>query len=222
MHQMGSKINGAPWLLLALLCKPFLAKADLADEPQEKPVKASKEAVKAQVSRPLKKAQPIKAKEPEPAIQAVPQDKPRKKSVAKSDEAERKLPISYTGESLFGSKTAGKIQIEKNVKVEQGDLSLKADMAEIFFLRNEDSVDKVAAKGNVLMDKTDIKTGKLIKASGNYAEYDAKKEVVLIKGEARLERGADLIQGTYIRYDLKTGGIEAGKVAGVVAPGEPQ
>ncbi len=200
-----------------------LLRADLSDLPKptkEKPSRQQEEEKEQIAPKEEKKFSSSPNQDQETKKKA-----PAKKKPTRNSDNQR-IPITYTGEVLFGSKQLGKVSIEQKVNVNQGDLSLRADKADIFFLDSQEGVDKVNALGNVNIDKIDVKTKELIRASGSFAQYDAKAETILIKGDAKgdakLQRGDDLIQGNYILYNMKTGGIEAGKVAGVVSPAEKE
>lgn len=131
---------------------------------------------------------------------------------------DKKLPVEFEGEGLSGIRKAGTVELHKDVRVVQGDLTLQSENAKIFFDEVSNEVKQVVATGKVTMTKIDVETGKLIKASSEIAEFDAEKGIITLKGGAKLLKGEDLIVGNVIHYNLKTGWIKAEKVKGVVKP----
>lgn len=128
------------------------------------------------------------------------------------------FPVSYSGEGFVGFRKKGTIELIKNVVIEQGDFYLKADRAKVFFDTETDEVKTVIASGNVFIKKLDSKTRSYIKANSETAEFDSKNQVVTLRGQAKLERDDDIIKGAFIKYDLATGWVKAGKVQGIVQP----
>lgn len=132
------------------------------------------------------------------------------------------IPVQFEGEGFSGFRKQGTVELLKNVKITQGDFGLEADRAKVFFDTSTDEVKTVIASGHVRVRKKDPKSGELIMADSDVAEFAAKDQIVTLKGHAKLVRGKDVIKGAVIQYDMKTGWIKADKVQGVVQPQEVQ
>lgn len=164
----------------------------------------------------FKKNQPALNKS-NPNINSVKKNdiKPQKKK----NEKGKNHPVHFQGMSLTGLKSEGIIELHKNVKVTQNDFVLESQEAKIFLLKGDsDEVKRVEAEGNVKMAKTDEKTGKLVRANGDSAEFDNLTQIVTLKGKAVVVKGEDVLSGNIIFYNLKTGWIKVEKVKGVVNP----
>ena len=131
-------------------------------------------------------------------------------------EEQKNIPVIFEGDQFSGFRKLGTLELIENVKVTQGDFVIVSNNAKVFFDTKTDDVKKVIAKGNVKMNKTDLKTGEPITAQSKLVKFDAIKQVVELIGDAELTRGEDKIKGSTIIYELNTGWIKAKKVKGVV------
>lgn len=136
------------------------------------------------------------------------------------ERAAKKLPVHFEGDELSGMRQQGVIELHSNVRVRQADLYMQSDRARVFFDEHND-VDKVEAIGRVRMSKKDAKTGDMIRAQSERADFDAGSQRVTLNGKAVLFRGRDTIRGDVIDYDLQSGWLKASKVKGVVQPEQP-
>lgn len=133
-------------------------------------------------------------------------------------EKSKRLPVIFEGDQLSGFRKLGTLELQSNVQIRQGNFFLKADHAKVIFNTETDEVEKVIAKGNVQMSKKDPKTGDPIQAYSQIAEFDAINQSIILSDKAKLVRGADIIRGRVINYDLKTGWLQASQVKGTVKP----
>lgn len=131
-----------------------------------------------------------------------------------------KQPIHFESNGLRALKEKGTAELLENVVVTQGTLRLEADKAKIFYDDDIKDVVRVIAEGNVKIFKIDEESGEKIKAYGDRVEFDNKARTVVLDGNARLWRGADLVRGKKISYELDTGWVKADRVAGEVHPSE--
>ena len=142
---------------------------------------------------------------------------PKRSTGARDDP---KKPISWQSTGLRGLKESGTIELIDEVLVSQGSLNVTADYAKVFFDNAEREVDKVVAEGDVKMSKVDEGSGERIKAFGDRVYFLNSERKVILEGNARLWRGADLIQGKKIIYEMETGWVHADRVSGEVYPGD--
>lgn len=130
----------------------------------------------------------------------------------------KKAPVRFEGLGGTGLKSEGLIELHKNVVVTQEDLRLEADEAKIFMEPDSDEVKNVFAEGNVKISKLDEASGKLVKAFGKAADFDNQTQLITLRGNARVEKGEDILTGNIIYYNVKTGWVKVEKVKGVVNP----
>jgi len=104
---------------------------------------------------------------------------------------------------------AKKLEFEKNriiysgdVKLTRGESVLRADKV-IILLNEESKPIKLIATGNVLYTEPGRK------ATADYAEYDLGKELILLKGSARVEDERNLLEAEEIVYDRAKGTLRA-------------
>lgn len=129
-----------------------------------------------------------------------------------------KKPVFFEGDIFNGFRKQGFVELEKNVVVTHDDMKITGDRAKVFFLSEQDEVDRVEAYGNVVVTKKDPETHEIMKAYGDIAIYEVAAHMVTMKENAKLIRGKDEFRGAYIEYDVVTGHIKAGKVQGTLTP----
>jgi lipopolysaccharide transport protein LptA len=148
---------------------------------------------------------------PKPSSGAKVEDKPKK---------EANEPVRFESKGLQGSKEQGTIDLMEEVVVTQADLRIEAKRATVFFTQSSSDVQKVIATGDVKLFKTDPDTGQKIRAEANEVVFLNSERKVLLKGNAKLWRGDDLMRGRQFTYELDTGWIRADRIEGVVQPSE--
>jgi lipopolysaccharide transport protein LptA len=131
-----------------------------------------------------------------------------------------KQPVHFESKGLRALKEKGTAELIQDVVVTQGTLRLEADQAKIYYDDDVKDVVRVVAEGNIKIFKVDEESGEKIKAFGDRVEFDNKARTVVLEGNARLWRGADLVRGKKITYELDSGWIKADRVAGEVHPPE--
>lgn len=202
--------------------------ADLVDSIEEvtKPSEVKKEKAPFEQSKPETaspedgegKKHPTKSNAP-----AQHRVKKNEKDLEKKKKNESKIdtqhePINFQSDNLTGIRRDGMVELIENVVVTQSDLRLESNKAKIFFDEASKEVKNLFAFGNVKITKKDEVSGKPIKAFGESAEYDNEKQIMTLRGDAKLYKGDDVINGNVIYYNLKTGWIKAEQVKGVVNP----
>jgi lipopolysaccharide export system protein LptA len=232
----------APALLLVPAPTAF---ADLLDEeepaakpppsPQAPPASAPKPASPPKPATPQTSPKP--AAPPAPAVQPAPRaPAPSSGSSAASGASlapkgnkagadgpaadDSKQPVHFESKGLRALKEKGTAELIQDVVVTQGTLRLEADKAKIYYDDDVKDVVRVVAEGNIKIFKVDEESGEKIKAFGDRVEFDNKARTVVLEGNARLWRGADLVRGKKITYELDSGWIKADRVAGEVHPPE--
>lgn len=144
---------------------------------------------------------------------------PKAKGKQQSRNAARE-PVRFESKGLQGSRDQGTIQLMEEVIVTQDDLRMESDKATVHFTQGSNEVQRVVASGNVKMFKTDPDTGKKIRAEANEVLFQNIERKLILKGNARLWRGEDLVRGKQITYEMNTGWVRADRVEGVVQPGD--
>ncbi len=94
---------------------------------------------------------------------------------------------------------------ERNVRVVQGDVELRADFLEAHYPSGESEPSRLAARGNVQVDQPGQR------AWCAEAEYLRDMDRLTCRGDARLERACDVVRGDSIELDL---GTERARVIG--------
>ncbi len=89
-----------------------------------------------------------------------------------------------------------------DVKLIRGESILRADRVEILLDEKGKPV-KVVATGKVRYAETNRR------AFSDYAEYDLKRDVILLKGRARVEEDKNILEAEEIVYDRKSGTLQA-------------
>jgi len=89
-----------------------------------------------------------------------------------------------------------------NVKLTRGESILKADKV-VILLDEKGKPTKMIATGNVRYYEPNRKS------FSSYAEYDLRSEVIILKGNARVEEDKNLLEAEEIVYDKKNGTLQA-------------
>ncbi len=89
-----------------------------------------------------------------------------------------------------------------DVKLVRGEAVLRADRVEIL-LDEEGRPLRIVATGSVSYREAGRR------ASSDYAEYDLKREVILLRGKVRVEEEKNVLEADEIVYDRKSGTLQA-------------
>jgi lipopolysaccharide export system protein LptA len=208
------------------------ATADLIDEPEVEPTQP--QATPVPTAPPAPTPTPTLEKDSAPAASdrtsietkaSQPTDSDRvglkpKAEPKKTEAKDVEQPVRFQSEGAKGARSAGTIELMKNVEVTQGSLKLNAENAKVFFDEATNEVAKIVATGNVRVSRIEEDSGQEVKAAGDSMVFYSKTRRVELVGNAKFSRGKDLLQGTKMTYELDTGWIWADKVTGVVSPAE--
>lgn len=131
----------------------------------------------------------------------------------------KRAPIQFESKSLQAVKDQSRVVLQEDVLITQGDFRLQADEATIYFDKKTRDATKVIASGRVKAFKSDVELKQRVKAECNEAVFYNQERKMVLRGNAKLWRGEDLVRGKQITYELDTGWIKADRVEGVVQPG---
>ncbi len=131
----------------------------------------------------------------------------------------KRAPVQFESKSLQAMKDQSRVILKEDVLITQGDFRLQADEATIYFDQKTREAMKVIASGRVKALKSDVELKQRVKAECNEAVFYNQERKMILRGNAKLWRGEDLVRGKQITYELDTGWIKADRVEGVVQPG---
>jgi lipopolysaccharide transport protein LptA len=204
-------------VILILISKPILAEIiddidELDKQTESINVDKTDNIIKKEIEKnpvaPKKETpKPASSKKPNKVIKTTPADN-------------SKQPVKFTSVGLTASGNNGNLKLKKDVRVTQGRLNLFSDEAEIYLEDETREVEKVMVEGNVSINNNAEIQSESIKAKSDSAIFYASDQLIILKGNARLWRGSDLMRGKIIRYQLKTGWIEVEQVQGVMKQSE--
>lgn len=137
----------------------------------------------------------------------------------KRSKSVKRAPVQFESKSLQAMKDQSRVVLKEDVLITQGDFRLQADEATIYFDQKTREAMKVIASGRVKAFKSDTELKQRVKAECNEAVFYNQERKMVLRGNAKLWRGEDLVRGKQITYELDTGWIKADRVEGVVQPG---
>lgn len=217
-----------------------LLRADLDDEetptvtPAPEPISPPSEKPKPKSDKPGTTTKPTPPAPPAPAKSGSAPIAPgaTKKSPASSsnsvkktrttpgEDEDRKQPVKWKSKGLRATKEKGVMELSEDVVVTQGELQLKANHAKVFYDDKLDEVSKVVVTGNVKINKNSADPKERISGAGNEGVFYNSERKVILRGNAQLIRGDDVLRGKQITYELDTGWISVDNVEGVMQPGD--
>ena len=108
-------------------------------------------------------------------------------------------PIVIEANELVFNQKSNKAVYTGNVIAKKGDMTLYADMMEIFLDKDGD-ISKIVATGNVRFYKKPDREGR-----GNIAIYEKKSDTITLKGKnAILKQSENIVEGELIVYHIDT------------------
>ena len=179
--------------------------ADLLDEipstqsilRSKKPQTVPSKRVKSRRTSPIKRRPPVKGKKPASA-------------------PSHNHKVSFGGNHLIARNQEGYVDLKDRVWVKQGELYVKATTARIYFDAGTKQVATAFAQGDVEIERRNDKGQLTLQATSREATLDVRRQMILLKGEAKLKKGVEEIIGELIQYNLKTGWINVKRVRGVL------
>jgi len=117
----------------------------------------------------------------------------------------RDLPISIESEQLEAMTKSGqrKFLFKGNVRVVQGDVTLRAQEIEAFYPSGSDEPDRLVARRDVSM----VQNEKKVRC--DEAVYDRIQDKLTCTGKAVMEQGSDRLVGEKIEFEIQTGVVRA-------------
>ena len=148
--------------------------------------------------RPVQTNQPDKAT---PKPQTSPDAVPGPSTPRTGPTDEKREPVYFESMGLQGQRSQGVINLLDKVVVTQGDMRMEADKANVHFDQKTEEVNKIVAIGNVKMFRTDPDTNQKVRAESNEVLFLNLERKVILKGNAKLWRGGDLVKGKRFAVD---------------------
>lgn len=146
-------------------------------------------------------------------------DRPKKIRTAPEEKnSQIKHPVKLKSLGLRAQKNGGIVELQKEVVITQGPLSLNADFSKVFLDAKTNEVISANAEGNVKMNKISSDPTEVIKATAKNAVFLNKERKVILTGDAKLWRGGNLLKGRKIVYDLASGWITFDRAEGIMQP----
>ena len=136
---------------------------------------------------------------------------------ALAEKADRSQPVNLEADSVTVDDRSKLSVYQGNVSLVQGTMSLQADRIEV--RQDAAGFDKATAFGNpVKFRQKQEGKDEYIEGYAKRVEYDGKQSKLELLGDARLKKGADVLNGNYISYNANT---EFFEVKGAGTPGAP-
>lgn len=126
------------------------------------------------------------------------------------------LPVNVESDSLSVDQETGIAVFTGNVHVTQGEVTITAPKATMYYTDDRSEIDRVHMEGGVLM------TNKLEAVKGQDAVYTVTTGIVVVTGDVIVTQGKSTIAGPKLTYNLDTGAgqMEGGRVQSVFVPGK--
>jgi lipopolysaccharide export system protein LptA len=131
------------------------------------------------------------------------------------------LPIEITADTLEVQQRDQVATFTGNVDAVQGDLTLSADQLRVYYRGGETAggagaIRRIEAAGNVFLSSPRET------AQGEVGVYDVGQQLVTLERSVVLTRGANVIRGDRLEYDLASGYSRVESAVPAVAGGEPR
>jgi len=125
-------------------------------------------------------------------------------------------PLSIHSDELQSVRTGDsrKFIFTRNVVVLQDDMTIKSDRLEAFYPPKSSQPSRMVATGRVRMTSGENE------ARCDQATYERAKELLICRGNAELQEGADCVTGSWIEFDLVADTVKVGGGATVMLGGD--
>lgn len=140
---------------------------------------------------------------------------------ARAERADRDKPVNFSADDGGSDTAKGITELRRNVVITQGTFRLSADLVRV--ITDKEGYHKFNATGTpVAFREKREGAEEFIEGFAARTEFDQRRNLVEMFGNARLRRGTDEFTGEYISYNTETeifqiSGAPPGKTA---APGE--
>ncbi|MEY2988805.1 MAG: hypothetical protein RJB13_2326 [Pseudomonadota bacterium] len=142
---------------------------------------------------------------------------PKKNTRDRGDKHNEAAPVVYSADTLEGSLVLGQVRLEGDVKIEQANAIMKADKAEILSDKKTTTPKKAIAKGRVSLFKSATAESEELRALAREMEYFIPIRKVILKGDPKIWRGPELLEGKVIEVFLDTNEIKVKGARGVMS-----
>ena len=133
---------------------------------------------------------------------------------ARSSDRNQPTDIDADSSNCSVSNDAAPCVMSGNVKIVQGTLVINAAKADL--KRSNGEVTYVTMTGSQVTIKQQLDDGSPFAGRANKVDYDMPKEIIVLTGNAFVDKAGDTIKSERIVYNSKTGQIESGGTGGRV------
>lgn len=119
-------------------------------------------------------------------------------------------PVDIEADREFLDMREGIFQVQGNVIIRQGSMTIRADELEIEgFSEAGGDAERFVAKGSPATYEQEIDVGIFVTASAEEIIYDAVERILIMQGNAELFQGGNVVRAARITYNLEAQQIEA-------------
>lgn len=133
-------------------------------------------------------------------------------------------PILFSGEHGSGSRNKGILNLVGNAYISQDNTTLRSNKAQLFTHPGQlpspgsSQILKAVAIGNVVITKSKTKNSSQLKATSDEAEFIVADRMLILKGNAKVWRDQEYINGANIKINLVSGDVEIIQPQGNINP----
>ena len=136
-------------------------------------------------------------------------------------------PVEIQADSLEVVQKDKVALFKGNVEARQGTMNLKADEMRVYYKEKGENQGKMAAAGGNSVSKIDVQGNVFLStpdetAQGSKGVYDVDKSSVTLTENVVVTRGKNILKGSWLIYNLKTGHSEMKSEATVGNDGKKQ
>ena len=124
-------------------------------------------------------------------------------------EGDRRQPATIEADRAEIDRASGESVYFGNVVFEQGTLHLTGDRLSI--ATNEGVVERAEAQGEPARIRQETDEGQMVRARGRTIDYDAGEGLIVLTGNAELQRDGERFAAGKIRYWPDSGRVEGGR-----------
>lgn len=124
---------------------------------------------------------------------------------ARSTDRDQEMQVEATGGDFQLAEDGTSVLTD--VTITQGTLRIQAGRGTIE--RRAGDVARVVLDGTPALLQQENDNGQLMRARARNIDFDPNAEVVVLTGAVEIEQGADTMRGEHVRYDTKSGRLNA-------------
>ena len=126
--------------------------------------------------------------------------------------------LKVWAETVRGYGKKGQFSLKGNVRLEYEGFKIHCSEAEVEFHPQTWDVRLIRARGPVTLTGKDPKSHKEVEGRALEMIYEQRQDQLTLRGDVKLRRGGERIQGRELIYNLTTGTVESKEVSGMVLP----